>query len=243
MHPLVNYAIKVLRKHSKKWITFFDNECCDPIYSPDELKKLYQNHASAIFEKIRSDMLYGDQESDVFFDCSFFKNSFSLKDASKYWYFSELDGIENFLSGVGIFKLSMSYIENDSVKATIFFDLIGDDIVCALEGYGAQKNEKRLRCEPKTHSSLFCTNSEKAVSLFAPHHLHPRILGSIDSEIGLILEGKVAFGLYKNLELFAAQRLLLKESLCSCFEITLEDKKHFLIGHKTIIGKIAEVLR
>jgi len=243
MHPLVNYAIKVLRKHSKKWISFFDNECSDSIYSPDELKTLYHNHLIGIFEKIRADMLYGDPESDIFFDCSFFKNSFSPQDASKYWYFSQISGLENFLSGLGIFSVSLSYIENDAVKATIIFDLINDDIFCALEGYGAQKNEKRLRCEPKTHSSLFCTNSEKSISIFSSYGLSPRILGSLDTELGLILEGKVVFGLYKNIELFAAQRLLLKESLCSCFEVTIKDEKHLLIGHKNLIGKIADLLR
>ena len=240
--PLLNALNKSVRVSGKKIIRDFG-----------EIEKLQSSvRETTKFVNIAKSNLHKDIEQIL----KKLKPNLSIEsknsDKKDCWILKILDSTTNFSRGIDNFFISISLKENGKINICALFNPIKDENLCFQSGFGAYKNDYRIRVSETKRlndsiSSFFGTKSEIDESIILgeirqimkKNKLETRESGSILHEISLIACGKIDclfFSILDN-DMNNQISLILSETGGIFYELELKKKKIFMVSNK-YIGKI-----
>jgi fructose-1,6-bisphosphatase/inositol monophosphatase family enzyme len=198
-----------------------------------EIVQQYRHLSKIMKESLEEELYKMTGDAPVFSKSEALENN-----VEEYWLYEGLCGEKNIISGLPFFSISLTWIERDTAQTCVIYDPINDDVFCTTEGMGAQINNKRLRLLELDHIDMAFTN--KMIPLLDKVGFNSRIIGSSELEVAWLCSGKAQMCCYTQTDLSPGQRLFVKESGGTCFEIEHEGMKLVLIGYKRSLIQFME---
>ncbi len=226
MNPLVNYAIKILRKQGKKWGGFFDGDAQNNHLSRIELIQNYRSLSKSLKDSLSEELYKMTGDSPVFSRLEAIEHS----KYENFWLYEGLSGEKNIIAGLPFFAVSLTWVERNFASIYILFDPMSDDVFSVCEGSSAQCNSKRIRLKETNYMDLGFTN--RVLPIMEKSSVSFRIIGALELEMAWLCSGKAQIGCYSQVDLSPGLRMMIKEAGGTCFEIEYEGTKLTLIGHK-----------
>lgn len=143
MHPFVNTAVKAAREAGKVIMRAYDR--VDALAATEKSSKNYVtevDHASeaAIFKILRK----------AYPSHSILSEESGLHKGDEYqWIIDPLDGTHNFIHRFPYFCISIAVRDQDHILHGVVYNPLTDELFTASKGAGAQKNNYKLRINPK----------------------------------------------------------------------------------------------
>ncbi|QCI24357.1 inositol monophosphatase [Buchnera aphidicola (Muscaphis stroyani)] len=142
MHPILNIAIRAVRKGGNIIIQNYDNQNFTKENS-EKKKNFIQNVTNKTYRMI-NEIIHKSYPSHIILN----KNT-NLEFKNKnntYWIVNELDGILNFINRLPHFCISIAVIVKGITEISVIYDPVRNDLFTAVKGQGSQLNGYRTRC-------------------------------------------------------------------------------------------------
>ena len=240
--PLLNALNKSVRVSGKKIIRDFG-----------EIEKLQSSvRETTKFVNIAKSNLHKDIEQIL----KKLKPNLSIEsknsDKKDCWILEILDSTTNFSRGIDNFFISISLKENGKINICALFNPIKDENLCFQSGFGAYKNDYRIRVsETKRLNNAICSffgtknqTDENIIlgeirQIMKKNNIETRESGSIMHEISLIACGKTDCLFFTELDKDINKQisLILAETGGIFNQLQLKEKKIYIASNK-YIGKI-----
>ncbi|ANZ22499.1 inositol monophosphatase [Buchnera aphidicola (Diuraphis noxia)] len=143
MHPMLNIAIRAVRKGGNIIIQNYDTQK----FLKEDLEKNQIFIKNIMYKTFRiiSEIIYKSYPHHIILN----KNeNFALKnnDKTTIWIVNELDGKKNFIKNFPYFCISIAVIVRKNIEISVIYDPIRNDLFTAVKGQGSQLNGYRARC-------------------------------------------------------------------------------------------------
>ncbi|QIQ41310.1 MAG: inositol monophosphatase [Buchnera aphidicola (Aphis urticata)] len=256
MHPMLNIAIRAIRKGGNIIIQNYDAQKF--IKDDYEKKQYFIKQVMYKTYQVISEIIYKYYPSHIVIK----KNTNCiLNDKKILWIINELDGKKNFIKNFPHFCISIAVIIKKNTEISVIYDPIKNDLFTAVRGQGSQLNGYRTRCTNiKTLSDVIISTNLRCKKIQSKSYLEIykelvlsgisfRSTGSVLLDLAYVSSGKIDCLIINynllNSNNFIAGQLQARES--GCLTSNLQEKNIDFILHLTsspkFIKLIAETIR
>jgi len=141
MHPMLNIAIRAIRKGGDIIIQNYDTQKF--IKEDIDKKKIFIKNIMYKAYRIISEIIYKSYPNHIILNE---KNYFIKNQKNTLWIINELDGKNNFIKNFPHFCISITVIIKNNIEISVIYDPIKNDLFTAVKGQGSQLNGYRIRC-------------------------------------------------------------------------------------------------
>lgn len=141
MHPMLNIAIRAIRKGGDIIIQNYDTQKF--IKENFEKKQYFIKKVMYKTYQVISEIIYKYYPSHIIIK----KNTnYIVNDKKILWVVNELDGKKNFIKSFPHFCISIAVIIKKNTEISVIYDPIKNDLFTSVRGQGSQLNGYRTRC-------------------------------------------------------------------------------------------------
>jgi len=180
MHPMLNIAIRAVRKGGNVIIQNYDTHKF--IKEDIEKNKIFIKNIIYKTNRIISEIIHKSYPNHIILK----KNeNFFLKSNEKntIWIVNALDGKNNFIKYFPYFCISIAVVIKNNTEISVIYDPIKNDLFTAVKGQGSQLNGYRTRC------SSINTLNYTTVAINLPKTMHNETSSYIEIYKKLIASG------------------------------------------------------
>ncbi|QCI19848.1 MAG: inositol monophosphatase [Buchnera aphidicola (Brevicoryne brassicae)] len=232
MHPMLNIAIRAVRKGGNIIIQNYDTQ---KFMKEDiEKNKIFIKNIMYKTYKIISEIIYKSYPRHIILN----KNEniiFKKNEKTTIWIINELDGKKNFIKNFPHFCISIAVIVKKKTEISVIYDPLRNDLFTAVKGQGSQLNGYRTRC------SSINTLKYTTVAVNLPNHIYDqsfyyfeiykklilcgisfRSTGSTVLDLAYVAAGRIdcLFDFNLNPSNFIAGKLQVREAGCLISDFT-----------------------
>ncbi|XBC39512.1 MAG: inositol monophosphatase family protein [Buchnera aphidicola (Chaetogeoica yunlongensis)] len=143
MHPILNIAIRIIRKCGNILIQHYDRYKNNN--NSEYLKKDFSSKIIITLEKIMINMIHKSYPEHSIVT---FHNKIKIMNNEEIiWLINALDGKNNFENYFPHFCITLSVIIRNITQISVIYDPIKDELFTSVKGQGAQLNGYRMRCK------------------------------------------------------------------------------------------------
>ncbi|AEO08637.1 extragenic suppressor protein SuhB [Buchnera aphidicola str. Ak (Acyrthosiphon kondoi)] len=180
MHPMLNIAIRAVRKGGNVIIQNYDTYKF--IIEDLEKNKTFIKNIMYKTNRIISEIIHRSYPNHIILKKN--ENIFIKKnEKNTIWVINELDGKNNFIKCFPYFCISIAVIVKNRTEISVIYDPIKNDLFTAVKGQGSQLNGYRTRC------SKVNTLDQTTIAVNLPNKIQNDILSSFKIYQKLILSG------------------------------------------------------
>ncbi|QCI20423.1 inositol monophosphatase [Buchnera aphidicola (Brachycaudus cardui)] len=180
MHPILNIAIRAVRKGGNIIVQNYDSQKFgkediekNKMFIKNIMYKTYRTISEIIHKAYPNHIILNQNEKYLLF-----KN-----DNNTTWIINELDGKNNFIKHFPHFCISIAVISKNHTEISVIYDPIRNDLFTAVKGQGSQLNGYRTRC------SNINTLQYTTVAVNLPDYIHEKTSSYFEIYKKLILSG------------------------------------------------------
>ncbi|QFQ32458.1 inositol monophosphatase [Buchnera aphidicola (Aphis fabae)] len=141
MHPMLNIAIRAIRKGGNIIVQNYDTQKF--IKEDFEKKQHFIKKVMYKTYQVMSEIIYKYYPSHIIIK----KNTNYIVNEKKIlWILNELDGKKNFIKNFPHFCISIAVIIKKNTEISVIYDPIKNDLFTSVRGQGSQLNGYRTRC-------------------------------------------------------------------------------------------------
>ncbi|XBC44611.1 MAG: inositol monophosphatase family protein [Buchnera aphidicola (Schlechtendalia peitan)] len=258
MHPVLNIAIRAVRKGGNILIQNYDHQ---KINHEDQIKKQeLTNKVIKMSEQSMINIIRKSYPEHIIFTKKYTHLVFKTSDVV--WIINALDGISNFKKNLPHFCISIAIIIRNITEISVIYDPLRNELFTSVKGQGAQLNGYRMRC----NSNRFLDNSligitisykqssfndkiTKIINMFLLRDVEIRSTGCINLDFSYIAIGRLDFLFNFNIHplVVTAGSLQVKEAggLISDFngEANYVSSGSILVGNSKLMREILLKIR
>lgn len=141
MHPMLNIAIRAIRKGGNILIQNYDAQK----FIKDDAEKKQHFITKVMYKTYQaiSEIIYKYYPNHIIIQ----KNTnYIVNDKKILWMINELDGKKNFIKNFPHFCISIAVIIKKNTEVSVIYDPIKNDLFTSVRGQGSQLNGYRTRC-------------------------------------------------------------------------------------------------
>ncbi|XBC43559.1 MAG: inositol monophosphatase family protein [Buchnera aphidicola (Meitanaphis flavogallis)] len=142
MHPILNIAIRVVRKGGNILIQNYDNQKIH--YEKQAGKHELISKMIEISEKLMINIIHKSYPEHIIITQK--NTNIVFKMSEIVWFINALDGISNFERNLPHFCVSVAVIIRKTTEISVIYDPLRNELFTAVKGQGAQLNGYRMRC-------------------------------------------------------------------------------------------------
>ncbi|WP_422667207.1 inositol monophosphatase family protein [Buchnera aphidicola] len=142
MHPMLNIAIRAVRKGGNFIIQNYDTQ--NFIQNNLEKKKNFIQNIMYKTKKIINNIISKSYPHHIVLNKYAYDSI--RKNENIYWIINELDGQYNFIKNFPHFCVSLAIIIKNVTEISVIYDPIRNDLFTSVKGQGSQLNGRRIRC-------------------------------------------------------------------------------------------------
>ncbi|CAL4322460.1 Inositol-1-monophosphatase [Buchnera aphidicola (Protaphis terricola)] len=141
MHPMLNIAVRAIRKGGNIIIKNYDTQKF--IKNDFEKKQYFIKQVMHETYQTISKIIYKYYPNHIIVK----KNAHYISDDKKiFWIVNELDGKKNFIKNFPHFCIAIAIILKKKTEISVIYDPIKNDLFTSVRGQGSQLNGYRTRC-------------------------------------------------------------------------------------------------
>ncbi|XBC39475.1 MAG: inositol monophosphatase family protein [Buchnera aphidicola (Nurudea shiraii)] len=202
MHPMLNIAIRAVRKGGSILVQNYDN------YKTNNKKKIEKQELITkiikISEKLMTNIIHKSYPEHIIIT----KTTKNVQNAKLkiIWLINALDGINNFKRNLPHFCVSIAIKIQNITEISAIYDPLRNELFTAVKGQGAQLNGYRMRCNNinSLKNSLIgmtyaCnkfdvnTNFLKIFNIFLSRDIKLRFTGCLNLDYSYVAIGRLDF--------------------------------------------------
>lgn len=231
MHPMLNIAIRAVRKGGNVIIQNYDTQKF--IKEDTEKKKIFIKNIMYKTYRIISEIIYKSYPKHIILNKD--ANVLLKDNKNTLWIINELDGKNNFIKHFPHFCVSIAVIVRNNIEISVIYDPIRNDLFTAVKGQGSQLNGYRTRCS--SIKTLDCTTvavnlpnciNNQSLSYFEIYKklilcgISFRCTGSTVLDLAYVASGRIdcLFDFNLNPSNFIAGKLQVREAGCLISDFT-----------------------